>query len=141
MVEAFKLDLCVRFNSQASIKKLDVLHASDKSFCPVYNITFFILEESILPNELRLEIFIASVEHAENPKKQPFLFHVNIHPLTYACYMKYKCYKHLNDSKKSSIALEELQEQILEDTAHQYHGLNILGFCLCENGRFEEAIT
>ena len=141
MFLAFKSNPCIRFNSNASIRKHDVGKLSETSaFCPVYNITFFKLEESILPNELRLEIFVASVEHAENPKKHPFLFHVNIHPLVYAYYMKYKCYKHLNDFSQSSIALKELQEQILEETVHQYHGLNLLGFCLYECRRVEDAL-
>ena len=54
--------------------------------------------------------------------------------------MKYKCHKYFHDIQKASIALQELQQQILEDTASRYHGLNVLGSCLCENGRFEEAM-
>ena len=134
---------CGRFDSNPSIRKVDL--SDPTAFSPVCNITFFEVEESYLPNALRLEVVIASTERAESSetivKSYPFLFDVNIHPLVYAYYMKYKCHKQLNDTQEASTALKELQDQILEDTAYRYHGLNLLGFCLCENGRFEEAMA
>nr|XP_022286616.1 uncharacterized protein LOC111099586 [Crassostrea virginica] len=137
---------CVRFDSNPSIRKVDVFNVSDPTaFSPVCNITFFKVEEPILPNELRLELSIASTELSQSSRSMaesyPFVFEVNTHPLVYAYYMKYKCHKQLNDIQEASTALKKLQDQILEDTAYRYHGLNLLGVCLCENGRFEEAMT
>ena len=107
--------------------------------------TFFKVEEPVLPNELRLELSIASTELLQSSRSMaesfPFVFEVNAHPLVYAYYMKYNCHKQLNDTHEAYTALKELQDQILEDTAYRYHGLNLLGVCLCENGRFEEAMT
>ena len=137
---------CVRFDSNPSIRKVDVLNISDPTaFSPVCNITFFKVEEPFLPNELRLELSISSTELSQSSRSfvnsYPFVFEVNTHPLVYAYYMKYKCHKQLNDTQEASTALKKLQDQILEDTAYRYHGLNLLGVCLCENGRFEEAMT
>lgn len=137
---------CIRFDSNPSIRKIDVFNVSDPiAFSPVCNITFFKVEEPILPYELRLEVSIASTELSQSSRSMaenyPFAFNVNIHPLIYAYYMKYKCHRQLNDTQEASTALKELQDQILEDTAYRYHGLNLLGVCLCENGRFEEAMA
>lgn len=131
-------------NSFHHFLSLYLLNQTDVSFTsvrrPVSNIFFFHLEESILTFDLRLELFLARAELAENEEQLRFHSYVNVHPLVYAYYMKYKCCRYLGRNIDSCKVRKELEKEALKDTSQDYHGLNLLGCCLFECGHFEEAV-
>lgn len=111
---------------------------------PVCDITFYKLEEPILTEHLRLEIVCANLDLETSSKfniiEIPYLHHVRVHPLVYACYMKYKCYKCMQRNPDSYSALQELEEKVMKENAQQYHNLNLLGCSLHECRYFEKAL-
>ena len=147
MLWEFEKFPCFRLNSMNSIHYLlssFILNQTDVSFTsvrrPVCNIFFFHLEESILTFDLRLELFLARAELAENEERLQFQSYVKVHPLVYAYYMKYKCCRYLGRNIDSCKVRKELEKEALKDTSQDYHGLNLLGCCLFECGHFEEAV-
>nr|XP_022289575.1 uncharacterized protein LOC111101396 [Crassostrea virginica] len=138
---------CFRMNRMNSVRYLllsFILNQADVSFAsvnrPVSNIIFFHLEEPILTFDLRLELLLAKVEFAENYQQLPFYSYVNVHPLVYAYYLKYKCCRYLGRNIDSCKVCKELEKEALKDTSQDYHGLNLLGCCLFECGHFEDAV-
>lgn len=112
---------------------------------PICEITFFSLEESILTEHLRIEMVLADLGykmHAESRKIKSVAcpYHVNVHPLVYAYYMKYKCCIYMGRNIDSFRALRELEDQALELTEDEYYNLNLLGCSLYESGNFEKAM-
>lgn len=152
MLEEFKKVPCTRLNSIDSFVKLTCslfLNMNDVSFTsprrPICDITFFNLEESILTEHLRIEIVSAELGYeidVESGKSESLecLYHVNVHPLVYACYMKYKCCRYMERNIDSCRALRELEGQVLEITEHEYYNVNLLGCSLYESGKFEKAM-
>ena len=140
-VPCFRLNGLNSFNYLLSSYFLNCTDMSFTSVCrPVCNIFFFHLEESILTFDLRLELFLAKVEMAENDEQLAFYSYVNVHPLVYAYYMKYKCCRYLGRNIDSCKVRKELEKEALKDASQDYHGLNLLGCCLFECGHFEEAV-
>lgn len=134
---SFKLFCYTLFN------KNDVPLASLRR--PVCDISFFSLEESILTEHLRIEIVSAELGYeidVESGKSESLecLYHVNVHPLVYAYYMKYKCCRYMERNIDSCRALRELEGQVLDITEHEYYNLNLLGCSLYETGNFEKAM-
>lgn len=113
---------------------------------PVCNITFFKLEESIVSDDLQIELFTAEVALKQKRVKINNLYSVHVHPLVYIYYMKYKCCRHLrninniNYAEESRAALRELVIQVLVYTFYEYYSLNLLGCCLKEEGCFKGAM-
>ena len=113
---------------------------------PVCNITFFKLEESILSDDLQIELFTAEVALKQQRVKKNYFYSVQVHPLVYIYYMKYKCCRHLrnidniNSADESRAALTELVIQVLVYTFYEYYSLNLLGCCLKEEGCFKGAM-
>lgn len=152
MLEKFKKVPCTRLNSNDSYIKLTCslfLNMNDVSFTsplkPISDITFFNVEESILTKHLRIEIVSAELGYeidVESGKSESLecLYHVNVHPLVYAYYMKYKCCRYMERNIDSCRALRELEGQVLDITEHEYYNLNLLGCSLYETGNFEKAM-
>lgn len=112
---------------------------------PVCDISFFSLEESILTEHLRLEIVLAELGYGMavwfgQSKSFAYHYHVNVHSLVYAYYMKYKCCLYMGRNIDSFRALQELEDQVLENTEHEYFNLNLLGCSVLESGNFEKAM-
>lgn len=112
---------------------------------PVCDISFFSLEESILTEHLRLEIVLAELGYgmavwSGQSKSLACHYHVNVHSLVYAYYMKYKCCLYMGRKIDSFRALQELEDQVLENTDHEYFNLNLLGCSVLESGNFEKAM-
>lgn len=112
---------------------------------PVCDISFFSLEESILTEHLRLEIVLAELGYgmavwSGQSKSFACHYHVNVHSLVYAYYMKYKCCLYMGRNVDSFRALQELEDQVLENTEHEYFNLNLLGCSVLESGNFEKAM-
>lgn len=113
---------------------------------PVCNITFFKIEESILSDDLQIELFTGEVALKQHGVKKKNLYSVHVHPLVYIYYMKYKCCRHLrnidniNSADESRAALTELVIQVLVYTFYEYYSLNLLGCCLKEEGCFKGAM-
>lgn len=112
---------------------------------PVCDISFFSLEESILTEHLRLEIVLAELGYgmavwSGQSKSFACHYHVNVHSLVYAYYMKYKCCLYMGRNVDSFRALQELEDQVLENTEHEYFNLNLLGCSVYESGNFEKAM-
>lgn len=112
---------------------------------PVCDISFFSLEESILTEHLRLEIVLAELGYGMavwfgQSKSFACHYHVNVHSLVYAYYMKYKCCLYMGRNIDSFRALQELEDQVLENTEHEYFNLNLLGCSVLESGNFEKAM-
>lgn len=150
MLEEFKKVSPIRLNSINSYVILAFSPLNDASFTspwrPICDITFFNLEESILTEHLKIEMVLAGLGykmHAESRQIKsaacPYL--VNVHPLVYAYYMKYKCCIYMGKNIDSlNKALQELEGQVLKKTEHGYHNLNLLGCSLYESGNFERAL-
>lgn len=112
---------------------------------PVCDISFFSLEESILTEHLKLEIVLAELGYgmavwSGQSKSFACHYHVNVHSLVYAYYMKYKCCLYMGRNVDSFRALQELEDQVLENTEHEYFNLNLLGCSVLESGNFEKAM-
>lgn len=112
---------------------------------PVCDISFFSLEESILTEHLRLEIVLAELGYgmalwSGQSKSFACHYHVNVHSFVYAYYMKYKCCLYMERNVDSFRALQELEDQVLENTEHEYFNLNLLGCSVLESGNFEKAM-
>ena len=110
---------------------------------PVCNITFFKLEESILSDDIRLELFAAEVALKQQRHKIFYLYCINVHPLVYIYYMKYKCCRNLKGNSavgETYTAIKDLVKQVLAYTSYEYYSLNLLGCCLTEEGCFRGAI-
>lgn len=113
---------------------------------PVCNITFFKLEESILSDDLQIELFAAELALKQQRVKKYHLYSVHVHPLVYIYYMKYKCCRHLrntdniNSAEESYAAITELVKLVLVYTFYEYYSLNLLGCCLKEEGCFKDAM-
>lgn len=112
---------------------------------PVCDISFFSLEESILTEHLRLEVILAELGYEMDVasgqlKSLACHYHVNVNPLVYAYYMKYKCCIYMDRNIDSFRALQELEHQVLEKTEHEYYNLNLLGCSIYESGNFEKAM-
>lgn len=152
MLEEFKKNPCIRLQSIQSFLKIissGFFNMNDVSFTsprrPVCDITFFSIEESILTEHLRIEMVSAELGYEMVVESGQFeglqcLFYVNVHPLVYACYMKYKCCRYMERNIDSCRALQELEDQVLEFTEHDYYNLNLLGCSLYESGNFEKSI-
>lgn len=152
MLEQFKNVSCTRLNSINSFLKIissGFFNITDVSFTsprrPVCDIIFFSLEEPILTEHLRIEMVSAELGYemdVESGKCEGVqcLFYVYVHPLVYACYMKYKCCRYMERNIDSCRALQELEHQVLEFTEHDYYNLNLLGCSQYESGNFEKAI-
>lgn len=112
---------------------------------PVCDISFFSLEESILTEHLRLEIVLAELGYgmavwSGQSKSFACHYHVNVHSLVYAYYMKYKCCIYMGRNIDSFRALQELEDQVLENSEHEYYNLNLLGCSVLESGNFKKAM-
>lgn len=152
LLEEFKKVQCIRVHGIQSFFKIMssvLFNMNDVSFTsqrrPVCDIVFFSLEESILTEHLRIEMNLAEMGYEmfiESGQFEGFqcLFHVNVHPLVYACYMKYKCCRYMERNIDSCRALRELEDQVLEFTEHDYYNLNLLGCSLYESRNFEKAM-
>lgn len=149
MLEEFKKVSLTRLNCINSYVILTSSPSNDVFFTspwrPICDITFFNLEESILTEHLMIEMVLAGLGykiHAESRQIKsavcPYL--VNVHPLVYAYYMKYKCCIYMGRNIDSIRALQELEDQVLENTEHGYFNLNLLGCSLYESGNFERAV-
>lgn len=115
------------------------------SVCRTLLFRTFSSEESILTKHLRIEIVSAELGYeidVESGKSESLecLYHVNVHPLVYAYYMKYKCCRYMERNIDSCRALRELEGQVLDITEHEYYNLNLLGCSLYETGNFEKAM-
>lgn len=152
MLLKFKTVPCYRLDSLKSMILLFgscFLNLADESVTsprrPVCDITFYKLEEPILTEHLRLEIVSANLDLEKSSTENiieivPYIHHVRVHPLVYACYMKYKCYKCMQRNPDSYIALQELEEKVMKENAQQYHNLNLLGCSLYECRYFDKAL-
>lgn len=152
MLEEFKkvpdfglkgIPLSLKLFYSTLFNKNDVPFASLRR--PVCDITFFSLEESILTEHLRLEIVLAELGYgmvagSGQIKSLACHFHVYVHSLVYAYYMKYKCCLYMGRNIDSFRALQELEDQVLENTEHEYFNLNLLGCSVLESGNFESAM-
>lgn len=112
---------------------------------PVCDISFFSLEESTLTENLKLEIVLAELGYgmalwSGQSKSFACHYHVNVHSFVYAYYMKYKCCLYMGRNVDSFRALQELEDQVLENTEHEYFNLNLLGCSVLESGNFEKAM-
>lgn len=88
---------------------------------PVCDISFFSLEESTLTENLKLEIVLAELGYgmalwSGQSKSFACHYHVNVHSFVYAYYMKYKCCLYMGRNVDSFRALQELEDQVLENT-------------------------
>lgn len=108
---------------------------------PVFNITFLKLEESILTNDLRLSLFLLEVELKNRSEPFQSIYSVNVHPLVYIYYMKYKCCRYLQRSSDSLSSLKELEQEVTKFAKYESYSMHILGRCLTESGRIESAIN
>lgn len=146
MLQELKVCPCIRMNSTKShfqVLSSFLLNMANMSFNsprrPICSLTFFKLEESILTEHLRIEVnsYLLDCEQTDGISSDCF---VVVSPLVYAHYIRYKCYRFLERNIESCVALRELETQVLQETVHKYHHLNLLGCSLYESGYFEEAM-
>ena len=111
---------------------------------PVVDIQFYSFELPMLTRDINIECLLLELQHAHYSNlcfgTEGFTFKVSLDPVIYACYMKFKCLRRMEDNIGSCVALREFEEMTNKGICHRYTALNLLGCCLWENGYKEKAI-
>lgn len=137
MLSKLQNEECIQLNNSNSSFALNRSEMDSMSDCAI---TFFKLEDSILTEHLRLEIVSAELEFKESNCSFRHMYHVKIHPIVYAYYMRYKYCIYKRRLIDAHRAHRELEKTMIKLDVFEYFDMNLLGCSLYESGHFEDAM-
>ncbi|XP_062622360.1 uncharacterized protein LOC134283862 [Saccostrea cucullata] len=109
---------------------------------PVILTKLYPFEFPMLTKDIQVEMQALKIQQNVYSEllKRKLTFKVTLDPLVYICYMKFKCHRLLEDNIGSCFTLKEFGDIVHKKVSHRSIALSLLGCCLKENGRVEEAI-